>query len=70
MASLLKKGDKVQYSSSWLRSVGLYTGDYGRAKGVVLGVKKINDTTQVVSIRWDKPDIPTKVLNKNLSKMS
>jgi hypothetical protein len=61
-------GDKVAYSSNWLRSVGAYTGDLGHARGVIT---ELDGTMSFVlaRIKWNLPDIPERVNVKNLIKL-
>ena len=60
-------GDTVRYSSEFLHNTGQYFGDIPRAKGVVTGLEKIGKH-YLVSIDWDFPNIPPRVLSCNLEK--
>ena len=62
----VKVGDHVAYSAAWLQSVGMLTGDIPHARGVVTKVQPLGDR-QLVSIKWDKEDVPTKVMSCNLA---
>ena len=66
-----KVGDRVKYSVEYLRSTGQYTGDICFAKGVVTKIEPwpSSDRT-LVSVDWNDPAIPVKVLNMNLAQAS
>jgi hypothetical protein len=64
-------GDRVQYSTLFLRSIGCYTGEICFAKGQITWLQqfgsKVSGTT-LATIDWDKPGIPDKVNTFNLQK--
>ena len=62
----LQIGDNVAYSASFLRSIACYAGDMAHARGVITDIKPLGER-QLVSIDWDRPDIPTKVISANLA---
>lgn len=45
-------GDRVGYTSTWLRSVGIYTGDIPFYKGVVTKEMHMGDA-RVLEVHWD-----------------
>jgi hypothetical protein len=66
-----KVGDKVKYAVKFLRSIGEYTGDMPRAKGIVTGLTGFGqDGKFLISIDWGNPDLPGKVLDSNLALVS
>jgi len=58
----IQVGDKVQYKAAFLRSIGVYTGDLPRAKGIVTEVSSYG----VATMEWDLPGIPERVNVHNL----
>jgi hypothetical protein len=66
--SQFKKDDKVKYSVKFLRSIGDYT-KLGHARGKVITTKEFYDGKYLVTVDWNNPDIPKKVLDKNLVKI-
>lgn len=67
---MIKVGDKVCYSRQWLQSVGIYTGNLPRARGIVEDITSIGDKCDIVVVQWDCDDIPPRVNVKNLSKIT
>ena len=65
----LKVGDKVQYSTQFLRSTGEYTGNVPKAKGVVKKLTSIGSNRHMAEVDWDLKDVPKKILTTNLSKI-
>lgn len=61
-------GDKVQYSTKFLRSIGQYTGKLPFAKGIVIDLRDFGQV-QLATIDWNDPDIPQKVIVPNLTKV-
>jgi hypothetical protein len=61
-------GDKVAYSVQFLRSIGCQAGDLPFARGVVKDVVMFG-VNQLVTIEWDIPNIPPKVMAFNLAKV-
>lgn len=62
----IKVGDMVGYGKQFLQSTGQYTGDAPFARGKVIALHSLGDTT-LAEIEWDKPDLPDRVNVKNLS---
>ena len=67
--SKINVGDRVSYKASFLRSTGQFTGDLPHARGVVTEIKPLGDNALAV-IDWGNPDIPSRVLVSNLSKVT
>ena len=64
-----KIGDAVKYSSGWLQSTGLIASEYGHAKGTITDIKQVNTRIQLITVKWDMNELPSKILNTNLSKI-
>ena len=56
---------KVKYSSKFLKSIGIHTGNMPKARGLVTTIQNIGSLS-LASINWDRSDIPGKVNVKNL----
>ena len=69
MKQKLKINDKVGYSSRWLKSCGIYTGNLPRAKGIITGIQFLGKELQIATVSWDLPDVPTKINVKNLARI-
>lgn len=67
-SSMLKVGDKVRYSSAWLRNTGQITGPVPFMQGVVIDVTKLGNN-QLVSVDWKDGQVPSRVLASNLHKI-
>ena len=65
----IEAGDTVAYSKQWLRSTGQMTGDAPFARGQVTGLVSLGSLV-LAEIAWDKPDLPTRVNVKNLSRVN
>ncbi len=63
---MITKGDTVRFSEIWLRSCGLFTGPLPFAVGVVTAATPMKSGPTICSVRWDRPDLPRKVLSTNL----
>jgi len=61
----IKVGDRVAYSRQFLRSIGCYTGDMPHARGTVTGLVQVGSVT-LADIDWNLPDLPARVIEKNL----
>jgi len=68
MGTKLNVGDKVSYSATFLRSIGVYTGPMPFARGTI---EKIDDFGNVAlaMVNWDDEEIPPRVNIKNLVKV-
>lgn len=67
----IKVGDKVRYSTKFLRNTGQYTGDIPFARGIVTALEPLGKgsiRTFLAVIDWGNPDIPERVLVSNLEK--
>ena len=62
----LKVGDIVKYSSQWLRSAGIFTGDICFASGRIIALEPLGKTSTLAVIDWQNPNIPDRVLTSNL----
>ena len=62
-------GDKVAYSVQFLRSIGMSHSDMSRGRGTVTAIQPFGDSNQLVTINWDNPELPNKVLAANLAKV-
>lgn len=62
-----KQGDRVAYSAEFCRSVSAQTGDIPHSRGIVQAVSQLHHGRQLVTIKWDNPHMPEKVLNANLA---
>jgi hypothetical protein len=65
----LKLGDRVAYSSQFLKNTGQHTGAIPFARGRITRFTPLGDT-QLAHIAWDQEDIPEKVLVCNLSRVT
>ena len=63
---MISRGDTVRFSEHWLRSCGLFTGPLPFAVGVVTAAAPMKSGPLICSVRWDRPDLPRKVLSTNL----
>lgn len=68
----IKVGDNVRYAVHFLRSISQYTGPMANATGTVVGLKPFGTTggtedRNLVVIDWHGEDLPTKVLDSNLT---
>jgi hypothetical protein len=61
----IKIGDRVAYSAAFLQSTGQYAGDAPHAKGIVVALTQLGEST-LAQIEWDTPDLPGKVNVANL----
>ncbi len=62
----ITKDSRVKYSTSFLRSIGAYTGELGFARGVVTAIKDLG-SLKIATIDWADESIPAKVNIKNLT---
>lgn len=58
-------GDKVAYSTQFLKSTGEHTGPIPFARGVVKDIRKIGGVS-LATVEWDTPEAPEKVNVFNL----
>lgn len=65
----IQVGDRVRYSTNWLRSTGCYTGDLPQARGIVKELKVLSPEVVLAVIDWGNPEIPEKVNVKNLERV-
>src|SRR5262245_51484731 len=61
----IKVGDRVAYSAAFLQNTGQFAGDLPHAKGLVVGLVQLGETT-LAEIDWDTPEIPRRVNVANL----
>ena len=61
-------GDKVAYSVQFLKSVGMSHSDMAHARGVIVGFTTLWET-KLVSIEWDRGELPYRVNAHNLAKV-
>ncbi len=72
----IKVGDRVQYSTDWLRSTCTYTGDIPFARGTVIDVDP-RFGGGLATVDWSRPDthrvrggsVPRRILCANLEKV-
>lgn len=62
----LEAGDRVRYSAAWLRYVGAVAGPIPHARGTVEAIGDLFGKGRLVTVVWDHPDIPPRVLSCNL----
>jgi len=62
-------GDKVAYSVSFLRSIGMAHSDMARARGIVTDVTTLAGSTKLARIDWGSWDMPGRVNVANLAKV-
>jgi hypothetical protein len=65
----LQLGDRVAYSSRFLKNTGQHTGDIPFARGTITRLTLIGNS-QLAHIDWDREGIPGKVLVANLSRVT
>lgn len=61
---MVKIGDKVGFSATWLRSTFQLAGDIPHARGTVVTIDGM-----VAQVEWDRPNVPSRVLVKNLAQV-
>jgi len=47
-------GDRVRFSSAWLRSTSTYTGQVPQMRGTVTKVRELSSCPALVTVRWDQ----------------
>jgi hypothetical protein len=62
----LAPGDRVQYATRWLRSIGAYTGDLPFARGTVAAVEDHGHGFVLVRVDWTRGAGSPRVLAANL----
>lgn len=65
----LQLGDRVAYSSRFLKNTGQHTGDIPLARGTITQFIPMGNA-RLAQIAWDRKDIPEKVLDSNLSRVA
>ena len=68
----LNIGDRVRFSSAWLRSTSSATSPVARLRGTVTEVKSLGSSNQYATIEWDYlyfAERQTTVLCNNLQKV-
>ncbi len=66
----VKTGDRVAYSVTFLRSIGMAHSDMGRAKGTVTGTKELSKQCVLAEIAWEGgQELPGRVNVANLAKV-
>lgn len=66
----IKVWDMVAYGRPFLQSISCHTGSLPQATGKVIASQEVSDNLIVVETEWDRPDMPTKVNFKNLSRFN
>lgn len=66
---MLQVGDKVRYSSEWLRNTGQQTGEICFAIGVVTSVRNLSKEPVIATVDWNDSDLPSHINVKNLEKV-
>lgn len=62
---IIQNGERVAYSREFLRSIGEYTGEMPQARGTVLELITIGETT-LARLDWHGAELPERVNVKNL----
>lgn len=68
-SSPISIGDRVRFSSAWLRSTSSATSPVARLRGTVIEVKSLGSSNQYATIEWDSlyfAERQTTVLCSNL----
>lgn len=65
----IQVGMRVGYSKAFLQSTGQLIGDVPFARGEVTAVVPIGQTL-FAEVRWDTPDLPSRVNVRNLATVS
>jgi hypothetical protein len=65
----IKVGDKVAYSTAFLKSTGEHTGPIPFARGVVTDLKKHGKDFEIATVKWDTPEAPEQTNSRNLVKV-
>jgi hypothetical protein len=71
LKTIFKIGDRVKYSTIFLRSIGCYTGPLPFAKGTITNLQQFGSRvsgTTLATIDWNSKDIPDKVNVANLTR--
>jgi hypothetical protein len=64
-------GDRVRFSSTWLRSIGACTGPVPQLRGTVVKVRSFSNCLALVTVDWDQHYFDSKatsVLASNLER--
>jgi hypothetical protein len=64
-------GDRVRFSSTWLRYTFGYTGGIGQLRGTVTKVREFRSSPALVTVQWDQHYFDTQstsVLAANLER--
>lgn len=65
-------GDRVRFSSSWLRSTASYTGPIGQLRGTVIAIREYTSCPPLITVHWDQryfQEQDTNVLATNLQRL-
>lgn len=65
----LQPGDRVAYSSRFLKNTGQHTGDIPFARDTITLLTQMGNS-RLAHIDWDREGIPEKVLVSNLSRVT
>ena len=65
----LQTGDKVAYSTQFLRNIGESHGRMATARGVVTGREVVNSDFILISVDWKDIPLPQQVNEANLAKV-
>ena len=65
----LQRGDRVAYSSRFLKNTGQHTGDIPFARDTITLLTQMGNS-RLAHIDWDREGIPEKVLVSNLSRVA
>lgn len=66
----MNAGQRVKYSTQWLKSIGCYTGELPFARGTIDSIQSVGQRLKLATIVWDgiQNDVPNKVNIVNLEK--
>ncbi len=65
----LQVGDAVRFARAFLQSTYQTSRYWTGARGRVVDLQPVSRAVFVVVVQWDRPDLPTRVLNSNLEKV-
>ncbi len=56
-------GDRVRFSSAWLRSTSTYSGPVPQLRGTVTKVRDFSSCPALVTVQWDQRYFDTQATN-------
>jgi hypothetical protein len=67
----IQVGDRVEFRSSWCKSVGAIAGAIPHAKGIVVGIVALGSSgPNVVEVDWGgDPEVPPRSIDRNLKRV-